>query len=67
MRAGCAWAPGDSDSNIRSDVDALKSSPYVKNEIPIVGYVLDVETGKLKEVKYGAFRIPQPVIYGSSH
>jgi len=49
---GCAWAPGDSEDNIRNDVAALKNSPYVRNEIPVIGYVLSVETGELKEVKY---------------
>jgi carbonic anhydrase len=48
---GCAWAPGDSEANIRNDVTALKDSPYVRNEIPVIGYVLDVETGELKEVR----------------
>jgi hypothetical protein len=49
---GCAWAPGDSEANIRDDITALKNSPYVRNEIPVIGYVLDVDTGELKEVRY---------------
>ncbi|KAJ4295624.1 hypothetical protein N0V90_007637 [Kalmusia sp. IMI 367209] len=50
-RIGCAWSPGDTEANVRSDISTLKSSPYVRNEIPIIGYVLDVATGQLKEVK----------------
>jgi carbonic anhydrase len=48
---GCASSAGDVETNIRSDVAALKASPYVRNEIPIIGYLLDVNTGNLREVK----------------
>lgn len=34
---------------------ALKASPYVRNDIPIIGYVLDVGTGQLREVKSGPY------------
>ena len=47
----CAWAPGDVEANIRSDVAALKASPYVRNDISIIGYVLEPTTGQLREVK----------------
>lgn len=50
----CASSTGDVEANIRSDVKVLKDSPYVRNEIPVIGYVLDIETGQLREVKYVA-------------
>ncbi|KAF2025892.1 hypothetical protein EK21DRAFT_92850 [Setomelanomma holmii] len=40
----------DVEANVRSDIQALKDSPYVRNDIPIIGYVLDVEAGQLREV-----------------
>jgi hypothetical protein len=51
-REGCAWSPGDVEANVRSDVQALKSSPYVRNGITVIGYVLDVASGQLSEVRY---------------
>ncbi|KAH7384662.1 hypothetical protein BKA66DRAFT_83553 [Pyrenochaeta sp. MPI-SDFR-AT-0127] len=47
----CAWSPGDVEANIRSDIQTVRNSPYVRNEIPTIGYVLDVATGQLREVK----------------
>ena len=48
----CAWSPGDVEANVRSDIQALKASPYVRKDIPIIGYVLDVVTAQLREVRY---------------
>ncbi|KAF2243947.1 hypothetical protein BU26DRAFT_111284 [Trematosphaeria pertusa] len=50
QHTSCAYAAGNVDANIRSDVQALKNSPYVRNDIPIIGYVLDIESGQLREV-----------------
>jgi hypothetical protein len=48
----CASSSGDVEANIRADIRVLRTSPYVRNEMPIIGYVLDVEASQLREVKY---------------
>jgi hypothetical protein len=48
----CPWSPGDVEANIRSDIQALKASPHMRKDIPIIGYVLDISTAQLREVKY---------------
>ena len=40
---------------MRADIAVLKASPYVRNEIPVIGYALDVGSGQLREVRYVAF------------
>ncbi|RAR01777.1 carbonic anhydrase [Stemphylium lycopersici] len=50
QHTGCAWSPGEVEKNVRSDIQALKSSPYIRKDVPIFGYVLDVGTGTLREV-----------------
>ncbi|KAF2003665.1 hypothetical protein P154DRAFT_532039 [Amniculicola lignicola CBS 123094] len=49
QHTGCTSSTGDLESNIRSDITALKSSPYLRTEIPIIGYILDIPTGQLRE------------------
>ena len=49
---GCPWSLGEVENNIRSDVRGLKASPYVQKDISIIGYVLDLATDQLREVKY---------------
>ncbi|KAF2468434.1 uncharacterized protein BDR25DRAFT_54760 [Lindgomyces ingoldianus] len=46
----CAATTGDVDTNVREDITALKSSPYLRHDIPIIGYKLDAASGQLKEV-----------------
>jgi carbonic anhydrase len=48
----CASTTGDIEPTVRADIQALKDSPYVRNDIPVIGYVLDVETSQLREVRY---------------
>jgi hypothetical protein len=50
--SGCAWSPGEVEQNIRSDIQALKASSNIQKDISIIGYVLDLTTGQLREVKY---------------
>ncbi|KAF2689924.1 hypothetical protein K458DRAFT_383050 [Lentithecium fluviatile CBS 122367] len=50
QHTSCAWALGDGEANIQTDLEVLRASPYVRSEIPIIGYVIDVATGTLKEV-----------------
>ncbi|KAH7396921.1 hypothetical protein DE146DRAFT_764216 [Phaeosphaeria sp. MPI-PUGE-AT-0046c] len=46
----CPSSPGTTETNVRNDIRALKDSPHVRNDIPVVGYVLNTETGQLREV-----------------
>lgn len=45
------WLPiGDQTGSLIDDVDRIKSHPLVPAEIPVYGYLYDVETGLLNEV-----------------
>ncbi|USP81631.1 hypothetical protein yc1106_08905 [Curvularia clavata] len=51
QHTGCAWLSGEVECSIRADIQALKASTYVPTDVPIIGYVLDLTTGQLREVK----------------
>jgi hypothetical protein len=38
------------DDSIRHDVELIKQSPFLKKDLHVVGYVLDVDSGLLREV-----------------
>ena len=40
----------DLDQSVRDDVDFLKGSPLIPDEIPIRGFVYEVESGAIKEI-----------------
>ncbi len=40
----------DPDATVRSDVDAIRTSPMVRPDISVHGFVYDVENGRLREV-----------------
>ena len=40
----------DPDETVRADVEAIRSSPMVRADIEVHGFVYDVETGRLREV-----------------
>ena len=42
---------GDLDDSVRQDVETIRSSPFIPNEIPVRGFVYDVRTGRLREVR----------------
>jgi carbonic anhydrase len=42
---------GDLDQSVRDDLTAYKRSPLVRQDIPVRGFVYDVKTGRLREVK----------------
>ncbi|OAL06386.1 hypothetical protein IQ06DRAFT_343599 [Phaeosphaeriaceae sp. SRC1lsM3a] len=50
QHSNCASSAGTTETNIRDDIKALKDSPHVRNDIPIIGYALNTETGQLREV-----------------
>lgn len=41
----------DLEQNVRDDVKTIRDSPLIPDEIPVIGYVYDVRTGRLCEVK----------------
>ena len=41
----------DLDESVRQDVAAIRDSPFIPDEIPVHGYVYDVRTGRLREVR----------------
>lgn len=41
----------DVDGSVRDDIAAYKASPLVRQDVPVRGFVYDVKTGRLREVK----------------
>jgi carbonic anhydrase len=42
---------GDLGQSVRDDVRAIKSSPLIPDDVSVRGFVYDVKTGKLQEIK----------------
>ena len=42
---------GDVEQNVREQIEKVKSHPWIPKEIPVRGFVYDVKSGKLNEVK----------------
>jgi carbonic anhydrase len=51
LETGCASSTGVVDTNVGDDIGVLRNSPYVRKEITVLGYVLDVGSSQLREVK----------------
>ncbi|MGK3961514.1 beta-class carbonic anhydrase [Sorangium sp. So ce118] len=43
----------DLDQSVRDDIAVYRSSPLVRKDIPVRGFIYDVRTGKLREVEAG--------------
>ena len=41
---------GDVEQSVRDDVEIIRSSPLIPNDVNVSGFVYDVKTGKLNEV-----------------
>ncbi|MET0285941.1 MAG: carbonic anhydrase [Polyangiales bacterium] len=41
----------DLDDSVRDDLSAYEASPLVRHDIPVRGFIYDVQTGKLREVQ----------------
>jgi carbonic anhydrase len=41
---------GDLQENVRQQIQKVKSHPWIPKDIPVRGFIYDVETGKLNEV-----------------
>jgi carbonic anhydrase len=44
------YAFDDLEANVRSQIQRVKSHPWIPKHIPVRGFVYDVKTGKLKEI-----------------
>lgn len=42
---------GDLEQNVREQIEKVKSHPWIPKNIPVRGFIFDVKTGKLNEVK----------------
>lgn len=42
---------GDVEASVRADLKLYQQSPLVRHDIPVHGFVYDVHTGRLREVK----------------
>src|SRR5690242_14101126 len=45
------YAFDDLESNVRQQIQRVKSHPWIPNNIPVRGFIYDVKTGRLKEVE----------------
>jgi carbonic anhydrase len=45
------YAFDDLEANVRQQVQRVKSHPWIPKHIPVRGFVYDVKTGRLSEVK----------------
>jgi carbonic anhydrase len=45
------YAFHDLEANVRQQVERVKSHPWIPKHIPVRGFIYDVKTGKLKEMK----------------
>jgi carbonic anhydrase len=41
---------GDLEQSVRDDVETVRSSPLIPNDIPVTGFIYDVRTGRLASV-----------------
>jgi len=42
---------GDLEQSVRDDVEAIRTSPLLLKDIPVTGFIYDVKTGQLREVR----------------
>ncbi|MGC2322425.1 MAG: carbonic anhydrase [Terriglobales bacterium] len=50
----CFHTFGDVESNVRSQIERVRSHPWVPRQIPVRGFIYDVKTGRLREVQASA-------------
>jgi carbonic anhydrase len=48
----------DPDQNTREQIDKVKSHPWISKDVPVRGFIFDVETGLLREVQPTARPLP---------
>ncbi len=40
----------DNEASVRADIDTIRNSPFISDDIPVSGYIYEVETGTLRTV-----------------
>jgi carbonic anhydrase len=43
----------DPEENTRAQIEKVRSHPWIAKDVPVRGFIFDVETGRLREVKHG--------------
>jgi hypothetical protein len=43
----------DPEENTRAQIEKVRSHPWIAKNIPVRGFIFDVDTGRLREVKHG--------------
>ena len=44
----------DPEQNTREQIEKVRSHPWIEKEVPVRGFVFDVETGLLREIEPAA-------------
>jgi carbonic anhydrase len=51
-RLQCASSPNkDPEENTHEQIKKVRSHPWIAQDIPVRGFIFDVDTGRLREVK----------------
>ena len=43
----------DPEENTRAQIEKVRSHPWIAKDVPVRGFIFDVDTGRLREVKHG--------------
>jgi carbonic anhydrase len=43
----------DPEENTRAQIEKVRSHPWIAKDVPVRGFIFDVDTGQLREVKRG--------------
>jgi carbonic anhydrase len=43
----------DPEENTRQQIAKVRSHPWIAKDVPVRGFIFDVDTGRLREVKHG--------------
>jgi carbonic anhydrase len=43
----------DPEENTRAQIAKVRSHPWIAKDVPVRGFIYDVDTGRLREVKHG--------------
>jgi carbonic anhydrase len=43
----------DPEENTRAQIDKVRAHPWIAKDVPVRGFIFDVDTGRLREVKHG--------------
>jgi carbonic anhydrase len=43
----------DPEENTRAQIEKVRSHPWIAKDVPVRGFIFDVDTGRLREIKHG--------------